>query len=252
MTRIRKQRGPTPAWGPLIGAAAAAFIASAPAALAQDATRGQDDRTVIDQIAPLAPADKAVAPVGGAADRDVDPGDQLSGGAAAKQPVAQLSREKKTADPGRQLYRGKRTAKASTPLSTPEEGRKQEVVRLKGSDRCDTAKQGARHDPDCANVIENRSAEYARPSPTALSPEQRLLIYQRAREEAATGSGSAGHVRQALDPDDLEAQGVASLVLPRDQTEKPADKPAEEPSMADQAVLDIVQAITQQQASPQQ
>ncbi|MBR0552541.1 hypothetical protein [Stakelama marina] len=233
-----------------VGACALLFAVAAGHASAQQAAREPDTRTVIEQIAPPARGDRAVPPSTVKRDKDVEPGEQLSGDKAAREAVSQLSTEKKTADAGHQLYRGKRTAQSSTPLSTPAQGRKQEVVRLKGDDRCDPAEKGARQDPDCANVIETRSAEYARPDPTELSPEQRLLIYQRAREEGVLSSRPSGHA--PLDPDNPDAQSVASLVLPRDQTDQPAKKPADDASATDQAVLDIVQAITQQAPPPQQ
>jgi hypothetical protein len=74
-------------------------------------------------------------------------------------------------------------------------------------------------------VIENRAAEYTRPSPTRLSPEQKLLIDQQlqAREEAGRRLASSGQVDGSL-----EGMGIASIVLdqstrPREPEKKDAD-----------------------------
>ncbi|GAA4768734.1 hypothetical protein GCM10023219_13430 [Stakelama sediminis] len=122
---------------------------------------------------------------------------------------------------------------------------------MEGKDRCDTANDAARKNPDCAHVIETRSADYARPNPVTLSPEQRLLMYQGADED---GTGVSRAIRrvgsQSLDPNDPDAQSVASVVLPQDQTDQtasPDKKNPDTPSAADQLVVDILQAIAQQQ-----
>src|SRR3546814_10365041 len=68
----------------------------------------------------------------------------------------------------------------------PSDGRTGAVTPVTGEDRCDAAKQDkdkARQEA-CAKVIETRAAEFTRPDPTILSPEQRLLVDQRLRERS--------------------------------------------------------------------
>lgn len=108
-----------------------------------------------------------------------------------------------------QLNRSGRTAEAASPLSTPAQGRPRAAAPIGGADRCDPRVPAARRTPECARVLETRSAEFERPEPTPLSPEQRLLAERRAPTEesvdartvarrAATGAVGGDLAGQAL------------------------------------------------------
>jgi hypothetical protein len=97
-------------------------------------------------------------------------------------------------------------------------------------------------------VIENRSSEFARPDPNALSPEQRLLLEQEVREGALTAEDGARHLAATGEADaSLAAMGVAATVL-RSKDEAPAKKQAED-DVAKAA--EIVGAIINQPLTPQ-
>jgi len=198
------------------------------------ATSAQD--TAVDQISsPAAPGEaELVAP------------EQLSGD-GERQPVAQLTTPADAeASPGPQLSSGNRSAAAPAALSSRDEGRPAPVVRLDGHDRCDPANE-ERPDIACADAIENRAAEFTRPDPTELTPEQRLLIAQRAQDVLAGADNAAKRIgRNDVDPDDAGAQGLASIVLP-DPPSAPSGRPSkpEQESTSGTPVPDLVQTITQ-------
>ncbi|HEY9579062.1 MAG TPA: hypothetical protein VIR65_04255 [Rhizorhapis sp.] len=182
---------------------------------------------------------------------------QLSTG-AAKTPVAtQLTREGKQAGAPVQLYRGGPTAQASEALSRPSDGRTGAVTPVTGEDRCDAAKQDkdkARQEA-CAKVIETRAAEFTRPDPTILSPEQRLLVDQRLREGPGTVLGASRRLARDADAnaDLISNQAVASVALQPPPTVRP-NKPEEqspELSAETQAVISaIVSGIGTGTAAP--
>ena len=145
-----------------------------------------------------------------------------------------------------QLYRGGRTAQPSAPLSTPAEGRNTAVSAVQGDDRCDP--QLAEQAPlpeQCSRVIETRSAEFARPAPTPLSPEQRILIENQAQAEA-----SAGAIRRLSTRGDANAfsdQALASTVLDSAQAAPPSTSETEPASETmDAAMAAIIEAIARQ------
>lgn len=142
-----------------------------------------------------------------------------------------------------QLYRGGRTAQPSAPLSTPAEGRNTAVSAVQGDDRCDPQLAAQAPLPEqCSRVIETRSAEFAPPAPTPLSPEQRILIENQAQAEA-----SAGAIRRLSTRADANAfsdQALASTVLDAAQDAPPAT-PEAEPAM-DAATAAIIEAIARQ------
>jgi hypothetical protein len=91
---------------------------------------------------------------------------------------------------------------------------------LGGFDRCDQA--DAALDPACALIIEQRANDFARTDKNILSPEQRLLVEQRARRSGAAAERSS--VRDLAGQGaalDLDAQGIASVVLPKPETPDP-------------------------------
>ena len=157
-------------------------------------------------------------------------------------PVNQLSTiGERQASP--QLYHGGRTAQPSAPLSTPAEGRNTAMSAVQGDDRCDP--RLAAHAPlpaQCSRVIETRSADFARPAPTSLSPEQRILIENQSQAEA-----SAGAIRRLSTRGDANAfsdQALASTVLDAAQAARPAT-PEAEPTM-DAATAAVIEAIARQ------
>ena len=102
----------------------------------------------------------------------------------------------------------------------------------------------------CANIIENRSSEFARPDPNALSPEQRLLLEQEVREGALNAEKGARRLAATGQADEsLSAMGVAATVLrPGEEVQQP--KPPEDDVA--KAAADIVGAIINQPLTPQQ
>lgn len=155
--------------------------------------------------------------------------------------AGQLSKAADRESPG-QVYRGSRSAAAADPLSRPRDGRTGAVARVEGQDRCDPQAAGsARNVSACANVIETRSEEFRRPDVVALSPEQRLLIEQRARERS--GASAARRIGAGtVNPDSLDDQAIAAITLDRPAGPEPApDQPAQPlPSGADALINAIV------------
>lgn len=139
---------------------------------------------------------------------------QLTRRTESRERAAQLTSERGSAPPS-QLSRGG-TAEQPAPLSRPNEGRTGVVAAVGGHDRCDAAARTAAS-PDCARVIETRSAEFARPNPLTLSPEQRLLVDQRLREQSLASRipGTRSSDADAIDPDSAQGQVVAALALDR-------------------------------------
>lgn len=153
------------------------------------------------------------------------PTQQLSSDADGRRAQTQLAAPGTSREQPSQVATSTRNTQAPEPLSKPEQGRTASVERVEGHDRCDPANAQQRKTLECRRVIENRAAEYTRPSPTRLSPEQKLLIDQQlqAREEAGRRLASSGQVDGSL-----EGMGIASIVLdqstrPREPEKKDAD-----------------------------
>lgn len=182
-------------------------------------------------------------------DRSLAPPAQLASGAERGPATAQISPEGRSAPATDQVSRIGKTAQAPQSLSTPSEGRKSTVERVAGEDRCDPA---APKQPrsTCAKVIENRSSEFARPDPRALSPEQRLLLEQEVREAGLDPVNGARRLAVTGEADEsLAAMGVAAVVLRDDEVPKKS-KTDEDPA---KAAAEIVGAIMNQpQATPPQ
>jgi hypothetical protein len=162
---------------------------------------------------------------------------QLSEASDSPGNTRQLTREGGAGPAPYQLYRGGRTAQPAEPLSRPGEGRTSAVTPVEGQDRCDPAADGRAEAASCERVIETRASEFQRVEPV-LSAEQRLLTEQRLREQSA----SAGEAARRLaahggDPDSLEEQGIASLVLSNPQPTRPNE---EQPS---EAATSLIEAI---------
>jgi len=214
------------------------LMVALPAALAAASAAGQDARGSVEQIG--AQGSRAVEQISTGARQISSPvreapatsaaPPQLSSSSESRPPQQQLTSEARGSRGTAQLYTGGRTAQASEALSRPSEGRTGAVAPVSGKDRCDPqAQQDARLARECAAVIERRSAEFSRPEAPQLSPEQRLLVEQRARNAPVTRDAARRLADTGLDSESMEAQGVASLVL-RDQA--PAERPDERPSDA--------------------
>lgn len=189
--------------------------------VASSASRAQDIPEASERVEPPG-GQMASAPDRGEGQAIDQVSESLSRSAAPRQigpsaPVSdtpQLAPANAARAPTSQIYRGAPSAEAAAPLSRPAEGREASVVRLGGSDRCDDADAaGSRL---CERAIETRAAEFERPPPTLLSPEQRLLVDQRLRAGARTVATEAQRIGQnEIDADSPEAQGLASITLPR-------------------------------------
>lgn len=140
--------------------------------------------------------------------------------------------------PLQQLARGKASAEPAPALSSTDQSRPGPRTVIEGEDRCDRATRQRLPSAACAKVIETRSAEFDR-TPAPLSPEQRLLLEQR----AVTASGVQGTARRlAAGEGSSEDQAVASIALR--QPQQHVDKKEEEkaPLSQEQAAA-IVGAI---------
>lgn len=180
------------------------------------------------------------------------PPSQLSSEAESRGTSRQLTTEARNADAPRQLYRGGRTAQPSEALSRPAEGRSADLVVLEGEDKCDPAKAEAQRDPECRAVIERRAAQYNSPEAPVLSPEQKLLIEQRAGDRGlGTRDATRRLAKTGDDADSLDAQAIASVVLTQ-PAPPPVARP-EEPAEPDaaQALIDAIVAGATQQPPPQ-
>lgn len=169
---------------------------------------------------------------------------QVSGRAQSSGPVPQLSAQgDRRQSP--QLYVGGRTAQPAPALSEPRQGRTAAVTRVEGLDRCDPGTRAARGE-ECERVIETRSAEFTRPDPALLSPEQRLLVEQRNRPMTNERAAAQRLATNLSDPDEIQDQAIASQVL---QTgAPPSDAPEQEPALPaelEAVVQGVINALTQ-------
>ena len=148
-----------------------------------------------------------------------------------------------------QLYRGGRTAQPLEALSRPAEGRTGAVTAVQGDDRCDPADARSRRSQACQRVIETRSAEFARPEPAPLSPEQRLLSEQRNRDMRGDGAAARRLANNTGNPDELQDQAIASVALANSLPARAQQE--EEPSRLSSETQALVQALVNQLTNPQ-
>lgn len=161
----------------------------------------------------------------------------------------QAVRQLGPADDGRpvtQLYRGGRTAQPSAPLSSPAQGRTGAVEVVEGRDRCDPGAADAGAPTQCARVIEKRSAEFTKPAPTALSPEQKLLVEGRIRTDHLAPDRRLATRSDVDDPDYQQVAAAALQGAPASAGEKPAQEESETEAQAMQnavvgGIVDMVQ-----------
>ena len=180
---------------------------------------------------------------------------QISSGNEAAKAQPQLTREGPAVRAPVQLYQGDRTAQASEPLSRPSEGRRGAIAAIEGGeDRCDPADANQSPAEVCRHVIETRAAEFRRPDPTRLSPEQRLLIQQQLRE-GTTSESATRRLASEGDADSLEGLAVASIVLgnsPSAEDEIPADPTQDAATDAAAALVTAIITQTGSTAPPEQ
>lgn len=200
-----------------------------------DAASGQNEPTApIEQVSSPTPTRTIIAPPPVAS----PPLEQLSSGADAVSPTRQLTDADRDAKAPVQLYKGGPTAQPPQALSQRSEGRTGAVTPVEGDDACDAAEEDTPEKAElCRRVIETRAAEFRRPDPNQLSPEQRLLVQQRLREGTTTASATRRLVSDG-DADSMEGLAVASIVLGSPQpTEKRPLDPAEEAAVDAAAAL---------------
>ena len=174
--------------------------------------------------------------------------EQLASDAESSTPTAQVTTERRSSTSPDQLSKDGKTAQQPQPLSHPTDGRRSDVERLAGTDRCDPA-DAKRSRSRCAKVIENRAAEFARPDPNALSPEQRLLLEQEVREGALDTQTAARRLATTGEAaESLVAMGVAASVIRSGEDSAAPQRPEEDPT---KVVADIVGAIINQPLTPQ-
>lgn len=210
-------------------------VGSSPAGSAQPITQLSNERREL--LSPAQPAGReALTPA------------QLTAEGEAGSSPRQLTNEEGRVRAPRQLYQGGKTAQPSEALSHPSEGRTGAASPVVGKDRCDPAAEA--RGKACENVIETRSAEFARPEAATLSAEQRLLIDQQLRE-APPGARTA--VRRlgstGFEPDSIEEQGVAAIALHGSGSTSKSPDPADDPGKneldpAVQAIIGIIADVT--------
>jgi hypothetical protein len=203
--------------------AAAAFLMSG-GALAQPMS--------ID-VASIPPAAQAEAPT------------QISASTDSTTSESQLTSARASHQEPRQLSTGPRDAQAPQSLSRPADGRTAAVERVVGTDRCDPAMPNEKPSDTCRKVIETRADDYARPKPTELSPEQRLLLDQQYGPGAAdiaeatnrlATSGQAGN--------STASQGIASIVLQQSAPQSQEPQKKDDPT-TDASVQAVIQMLNQ-------
>lgn len=94
-------------------------------------------------------------------------------------------------------------------------------------------------------MIESRADDYSRPSPTQLSPEQKLMLNQQLQAAGDDVAGATRRLASSGETDNsIESLGIAAIVLGQDQPQqKPVkvEEPAADPAV--QAVLQILSSI---------
>ena len=170
---------------------------------------------------------------------------QVSGNADSTPGEEQLTSKHASRQEPKQLSVDPRDAKGPPPLSKPSEGRTAAVDLVEGRDRCDPAVPAARQPETCKKVIETRADDYTRPSPTELSPEQKLLIDQQLREETEGVTEAAQKLAKSGEADDsTESMGIAAIVL-RQSAPPPEEADKQKDPATDAAAQAIIQAISQ-------
>lgn len=171
--------------------------------------------------------------------------------ARGPQPAAPQLVRREAGGPGvAQLPGGPRSAQAGEPLTSRAEGRRTQAERIGGHDRCDPKAKPPRDGSLCATVIEQRAEDYRRPSPTELSPEQKLLADRRLAAEKKQGDRLIRDIGRDPAAGDEDTQAIASVVLgtaPASPSPPPQEAP---PTLPEGALGDLVGAIIVPGSSP--
>ena len=199
------------------------------------------DVTAIPQIMSAAPGDTAPEQIQQQQQRLGETQSQLSGAADSRLHQRQLTTVGESDERTAQVSSGPRNAQAPDPLSTPEQGRTAAIAAVEGKDRCDPANAADKKLPECKHVIETRSAEFTRASPTELSPEQKLLIDQQMLARESGLSTVTRRLASSGDPNSIEGMGVASVVLTQNRPEEP--KKPDHDAQTDAAIQAIVTVL---------
>jgi hypothetical protein len=176
---------------------------------------------------------------------------QVSTRGDSRRATPQLTDERSSGQAPVQLYRGGRTALPAEPLSRPSDGRTAAVARVEGEDRCDPARREAGEPRVCERVIETRAGEFRRAEP-ALSAEEKLLVEQRLREQQASAEAAAQRLAaNAGNPDSLDEQSIAAVVLSDPQPLRDAAAEAGAPADSGSLAEAIAVAVTGAPPAPQ-
>ena len=142
-----------------------------------------------------------------------------------------------------QLTFGPAVADAPSSPTNRAEGRNTATQALTGRDRCDP-RETVTARGICREVIETRSAEFKAPDVQPLSPEQRLMVSQRALAENSQDVGRATRRLANGDVDDSNAgMAIASMVAAA-AGQGPDEEPVRaEPSATDAIVAGIVASL---------
>lgn len=198
------------------------------------------DVTAIPQIMSAAPGDTAPEQIQ-QQQRLGETQSQLSGAADSRLHQRQLTTVGESDERTAQVSSGPRNAQAPDPLSTPEQGRTAAIAAVEGKDRCDPANAADKKLPECKHVIETRSAEFTRASPTELSPEQKLLIDQQMLARESDLLTVTRRLASSGDPNSIQGMGVASVVLTQNRLEEP--KKPDHDAQTDAAIQAIVTVL---------
>jgi len=110
----------------------------------------------------------SLASAGGASSTDAG---QISSGDASSVGASQISTPTATTSAPPQVSSSKLNASAPPALSNVGQGRNAAVAPIKGHDRCDAAAGGSAAQPECANILDNRSDDFTNTSQTAAVPQ---------------------------------------------------------------------------------
>jgi hypothetical protein len=196
------------------------------------------DVTAAPQIIDPAPGDTSPQQI---SQQTNDSPRQLSGVEDSRPRQRQLTTVDESDERTAQVSSEPRNAQAPEPLSTQEQGRTAAVAPVEGKDRCDAANPRDSKLPECRHVIETRSAEFTRPSPTELSPEQKLLIDQQLLARESNLSTVTRRLADTGDPNSIEAMGVASVALTQNRPDEP--KKPEQDAQTEAAIQAIVTVL---------
>jgi hypothetical protein len=196
------------------------------------------DVTAAPQIVGPASVDTSPQQIG---ERPGDTPRQLSGVDDSRPHQRQLTTVEESDEQTAQISSEPRSVQAPEPLSTPEQGRTAAIAPVEGKDRCDAANPKDSKLPECRHVIETRSAEFTRPSPTELSPEQKLLIDQQLLARESNLSTVTRRLADTGDPNSIEAMGVASVALTQNRPDEP--KKPEQDAQTEAAIQAIVTVL---------